>query len=485
MKSKFIRSDRSAIHIVGVGGSATSGLARLLVARGHRVSGSDGREGRHLAALRAAGLPVHVGHHASQVPDPVDLVVSSAAVPRSNPEICRARELGARECRYAELLGELLDEKTGLAVAGTHGKTTTAGFLTSILVAAGRDPEVLIGGYHSQLGGNCRAGRGPEFVVEACEFNRSFHALRPRAGIITCVEHDHPDVYGDDIELLDAFETYVEGVRGGPLLCGIDSPMVAGLARGAFHAEIIPYGFSPHALWQAESLVLGRKPRFRASYRGIPYADLEIALPGRHNVLNALAAVALAAELGVEANEAVAGVRQFSGVDRRFQRRGDFAGISLVDDYAHHPTEVRSTIEAARDCYPGRRVWAVFQPHQWGRLQAYLDGFATALSQADRPILLPVYSVREKPTDFSPRLLDGLRTRICACGAPAERVSDGDELLDLLERELDDGDVCLMLGAGDIVDLSDPLADRLSRRWDRGDLLSVGNRESELGERRA
>ncbi len=464
MKTRLLPPTGARVHIVGIGGSATRGLACLLAARGHTVTGSDRFESPILDSLRHVGITAFGGHDAVQVPDDVDLVVSSAAVPSSNPELVRALELGATHCLYAELLGDLLEDKRGIGIAGTHGKTTTAGFLTSILLAARREPEVLLGGYHPQLGGNFYAGSGEDFIVEACEFNRSFHSLRPRCGVITCIEHDHPDIYHDEFELLEAFEQYVEGFQGGPLLCGIDSPLVAGLARGSFGVEMVTYGFTERADWRAVDLKLGLRPRFRACFRGIPYAEVEIALPGRHNVLNALAAVALSAELGVESRDTERGVSEFPGVDRRFQRRGDFAGVELVDDYAHHPTEVESTIEAARECFPGRRVWAVFQPHQWGRLEAYLDGFARALSSADCPVIMPVYSVREEPKDFSPGLLDGLHDRIRTRGTPAKRLGGGDELLDYLERELDDGDVCLMLGAGDIVDLSDPLASRLTAR---------------------
>ncbi|MEM7262416.1 MAG: UDP-N-acetylmuramate--L-alanine ligase, partial [Planctomycetota bacterium] len=424
--------DSRTIHIVGVGGSATSGLAQLLHARGHRVSGSDRSESIALENLRALGILAYGSHAASHVPETVDLVVSSAAVPTENPEIVRALELGAVHRLYADVLGEVISDKCGVAVAGTHGKTSTAGFLTSILVAADRDPEILIGGHHPTLGGNCRAGRGAEFVVEACEFNRSFLALRPECGILTCVEHDHPDIYADEIELLETFQRYVEQVGPGPLLCGIDSPLVAGLARGSFDARVSTFGLTEHAEWRAENVVFADRPRFEVTRRGTHFAHVEIGLPGRHNVLNALAAIALAAELGVEAKAAVMGARAFPGVDRRFQRLGEFDGVSLVDDYAHHPTEVESTIEAARDCYPGRRVWAVFQPHQWGRLNAYHDRFAHALSGADHSVILPVYSVRENPSDFSPELLAGLHAKIENHGAAVSSVGDGDRALDLL-----------------------------------------------------
>ncbi|MEE8142666.1 MAG: UDP-N-acetylmuramate--L-alanine ligase [Planctomycetota bacterium] len=450
------------VHIVGVGGAGTSGLARLLQARGVKVTGSELMEGESLASLRAEGMRVWGNHRAANVSPQVDLVVHSAAVPRENHELAEARRRGIPICKYAEFLGRLLGDEYGIAVAGTHGKTTTAGMLASIFLAAGRNPSVLIGGIHPDLGGNCRHGPDPEFIVEACEYDRSFLALKPHAGIITNLELDHPEIYPSENELLRAFQSFVARFQpGGLLLVHGDSTLLRRVAP-PLGVRRVTFGLGPHCQWRARVHSCGAQPSFQVWHEGREWGRIDLTVPGPTSVHNALAACALAAELGLPPRSIAMGLASFPGIERRFQRRGSVAGVELVDDYAHHPTEVAGAITTAREVFPGRRLWAVFQPHQFGRLQAYGPGFAEALQKADQIALLPVYSVREDPSAFPLGLLDQFAQRLAA-RVPMHRLSSLEAAQRQLLERLTRGDVCLCLGAGDVYKLTAALGKSLGR----------------------
>ncbi|MCI0651006.1 MAG: UDP-N-acetylmuramate--L-alanine ligase [Planctomycetes bacterium] len=452
------------VHIVGIAGSATSGLARIMQAQGAEVTGSDREERRALALLRGAGVGVQAAHDARNVHPHVDLVVYSAAVPDHNPEIQEARRLGIPIVSYAECLGGLLREKRGIAVAGTHGKTSTAGMLASIFIAAGRDPSVLIGGEHPQLGGNWRHGDGPEFIAEACEFNRSFHSLHPAAGIVTNLELDHPDIYADEDAILESFRRYLAGFPpGATLVSGGDSPLLARVAAPE-NLRHLRFGIGSDNDWQACPSAVGLAPRFEIRKRGAVWGTVMLKVAGLHSVLNALAAAALAAELDVERAAIVEALGAFPGIARRFQRVGSIDGIDLVDDFAHHPTEVRSTLEAAREAFPRRPLWAVFQPHQHTRLGTFRGAFAEALAAADRVVLLPVYSVREAPPAYRDEQLALLEQELRTRGTPVQRAGSLHDGAELLGAQLHAGDVCLSLGAGDVYHLTEELRGSLERR---------------------
>ncbi|MFN0057090.1 MAG: UDP-N-acetylmuramate--L-alanine ligase [Planctomycetota bacterium] len=469
----MIAQSPRSVHIVGVGGSALSGLARILSARGVEVTGSDGEESAILQALRGKGFHIAAGHRAENLPGAAEAVVYSAAVPEDNPELKEARRRGLPTRCYADFLGQLLMEKRAIAVAGTHGKTSTVGMLASIFLAAGRDPSVLMGGYHPGLQSNCRAGAEQEFLVEACEFNRSFLAFHPWAGIVTNIELDHPDVYPDESTLAAAFGDFLKGFR--PTAEGLAPFVVINPERTALldgrvpaHVRCVRFGESAECEWRLRDVVLGPRPSFTALRHGVPWARLELRVAGRHNVLNALAAVALCGELeasldlGLTADAVRAGLLEFPGVERRFTHRGHCRGVDLIDDYAHHPTEVACTLAAAREVYPGRRVWAVFQAHQFGRLQAYFAGFGAALGAADEVLLLPVYSVRECAENFAElELLERLRDTLVAGGGRARLASSLSGAEIELSAQLRAGDVCVVLGAGDAFRLTAALRQRL------------------------
>ncbi|MGE3166017.1 MAG: UDP-N-acetylmuramate--L-alanine ligase [Planctomycetota bacterium] len=438
------------VHIVGIGGSATSGLARILASWGVLVTGSDREESVALAALRRAGLAVFAGHRSGQLGSDVELVVHSLAVGPDNPELVEAARLGIERISYPVFLGRLFARSRGVAVAGTHGKTSTTGMLTEILLAAERDPTVLIGGNLTTLQGNWRCGSDAEFLVEACEYQRSFLNLRPQFGVITNVELDHPDVYPDDRAVVAAFQDFVNGFRvDGVLVINGDSALVHGLQMPA-HVRVVTFGFGAECEWCARRLGPADPFAFEVRHRGEHWGIVTLNVPGPHSVSNALGALALAVELGLSRESVLAGLARFPGVDRRFQHRGQFRGVELVDDYAHHPTEVRSVITAAREAFPSRRVWAVFQPHQLGRLHAFGSEFATSLAQADRVGLLPAYSVRESAGDFRADLLDQLEQRLRDCAVPVHRFASVDDTAAQLPPLLERGDVCLVIGAGDV-----------------------------------
>lgn len=463
--SRPARSRPAVAHIIGIGGCATSGLACILHAAGIRVSGSDRGEAASFAELRRRGITVFPDHDAAHVPADTDTLVYSLAVPPTNPELCLARSRGIRTVAYPRFLGEWMAQHRGIAVAGTHGKTSTAALLGTLLVEGGADPSFLIGGTIPGLGGNWRSGAGGDFLVEACEYQRSFHNFQPDIGIITNIERDHPEIYPDDASVVAAFRQYVAGFReGGVAIVNGDSPLIQQLPSPP-SGRLVRYGFGLASDWRAEVLELSARSRFLvhqrdADGRSQEWGEVTLRVPGRHNVSNALAAIAVASELGIARDAIIDSARKFEGVDRRFQRFGPYRGIDLVEDYAHHPTEVDSVIDTARDTFPERRLWALFQPHQLGRLDAFGPGFARALAAADRVALLPTYSVRESAADFPADLLDRLASRI-ARDTPVHRFSSLEESVDVLPGLFDDGDVCLVMGAGDVSQVTVGLRNRL------------------------
>lgn len=452
------------IHIVGIGGAGTSGLARILTEWGLVISGSDQYESPILEGLRQDGLEVHAGHHEDQVPEGAALVVHSLAIPLDNPEIAAAIRRGIPTIAYPPFLGRIAAQRRGIAVAGTHGKTSTAAMLLEVFVAADRDPSALIGGALHSLGGNHRCGAGPDFILEACEYQRSFHNFHPHFGIVTNVERDHPDVYPDDASVVSAFSKFVGGFRPGGiavvhgdswLVGGVDTP--PGVSR-------VTFGFEEHCDWRAVILSGGAHPTFAVFRRGKPWGEVKLQVPGRHSISNALGVTALAAEMDLPQEAILEGLARFSGVDRRFHCRGSFGGVELVDDYAHHPTEVESVIHAAREAFPERRLWALFQPHQLGRLNAFGSAFAESLARADRVGLLPAYSVRERRDDFPQDLMERLEQGLHAAATPVHRFGSLDDSVERLPEMLEEGDVCLVLGAGDVFEVTPRLGCELEAR---------------------
>jgi UDP-N-acetylmuramate--alanine ligase len=435
------------IHLVGIGGSGLSAIARVLLGMGYVVSGSD-RASSHLTeALRAEGATVSIGHSAQNVGG-ADLLLISSAIPSENPEVLAAQAAGIPVLKRADLLGELMVDRIGVAVAGTHGKTTISAMLASVLLHAEMDPSFIVGGVLADLGTNARAGRGAPFVIEADEYDRMFLGLCPRAAVLTAVEHDHPDCYPTFDEMVDAFRQFIDRLPpNGQLVACWDEPGARrlGTEYEALGREVRWYGFEEQATWRAVSCQTAGGCDYVVQRAGGAVGTIRLGLPGRHNVLNSLAVVAMADWLGVPFECTQQALARFSGVERRFEIKGEAGGVVVVDDYAHHPTEIAATLAAARNRYPDRRIWAVFQPHTFSRTRALIDQFAASFADADRVLVLDIYAARVTDnlgTDSSDlvALMDHSQAR---------HIGSRRQAAGYLSEHVRPGDLVITLGAGD------------------------------------
>jgi len=433
-----------SVHLVGIGGAGMSGIARLLLARGIRVSGSDLKDTLATAQLRAMGARIAIGHRAEHVGD-ADAVIVSTAIPSGNPEAAEARRRGTPVYARAQVLAGLMTERRGVAVAGTHGKTTTTSMLGVLLERAGLDPTYLVGGDLNESGSNARSGEGELFVAEADESDGSFLLLQPEIGVVTNVEPDHLDFYRDAREVEAAFEAFCE--RAPKIVTCADDPGAVRVTAAA-GADVLTYGEGDADLHVRDVVTTARGGRARIELDGTT-ADLAVALPGRHYVLNAAAAVAAATLLGVDLESAARAVEGFTGVHRRFERRGHANGAEFVDDYAHHPTEVSATLAAARED-GGRRIVAVFQPHRYSRTAVMWRSLGESLAAADLVVLTDVYGAGERPV---PGVTGKLLVDALLRASPSKRtvyLPHRAEVAAFLAREVRAGDLVLTLGAGDV-----------------------------------
>jgi UDP-N-acetylmuramate--alanine ligase len=459
------------VHLIGVGGAGMSAVATLLAARGLTVTGSDAADGPALPALRAAGVRVDVGHDASHV-EGADTVVVSSAVRETNPELARARALGLRVLHRSEALAALMADRDAVAVAGAHGKTTTSAMVATALLGAGADPSFAIGGTvlgpEGPLGG-ARDGRGAAFVAEADESDGSFLAYSPLVAVVTNVEPDHLDHYGSREAFEDAFVAFAGRIRdGGALVACADDEGAARLVdhvRAALTArgvEVLTYGRGSGAdVTVGELRADGGTWAVDVDGPGGP-ATIRLAVPGEHNALNAAAAWAAAVRLGVPADAAAAGLAAFRGTGRRFEDRGSAAGVRVVDDYAHHPTEVAALLRAARSVATGR-VLVLFQPHLFSRTRTFADQFGAALDLADVVVVTDVYAAREDP---DPSVTGALITDRVPTPGKASFVADRLAAAAAIADAARPGDLLLTVGAGDVTALAPVVLDRLGGRAD-------------------
>jgi UDP-N-acetylmuramate--alanine ligase len=447
---RFLRLRR--LHFVGAGGVGMSGLAEILLqATPLEISGCDLARSENTLRLEKLGAKIAVGHDPGHVAQ-ADLLVTSSAVGESNAEVAAARARGIPVIRRAEMLGEIMRLKQGIAVAGTHGKTTTTSLTGMVLTEAGFDPTIVVGGQVHILGTNARLGKGDYLVAEADEYDRSFLALTPVVAVITNVEADHLDTYRDLPDILDAFATFAGRVPffGSVVLCADDPGALSLQPRIA--KRVVTYGESPGAQLSASSVRLeaGATIFDVADADAGPLGQVRLRLPGRHNVANALAAIAVGRELLIPFSTIARALEAFTGVVRRFERKGERGGILVVDDYAHHPTEIRATLSAARQVYPGRRLVALFQPHLYSRTRDFAADFGEALTRADAAVVMDVYPSREQPiTGVTGELVADAARRQGA--ASVTYVPEKTGVVSCLERALCPGDVLLTLGAGDVV----------------------------------
>lgn len=441
------------VHLVGIGGAGMSGIARILVQRGHHVSGSDLRESRALDELRILGVRVEVGHRGEHLGD-AELVVISAAVPADNPELAAAQLQGRLVLRRAEMLAALMDDEQALLIAGTHGKTTVTSMTVVALQAAGGDPSFAIGGSLNESGTNAHAGTDGRFVAEADESDRSFLTYRPDLAVVTNVELDHPEQFEDLDDVVAAFRDFLDRrVPGAPAVLCADDPGSLALADDS--DEVVLYGTTPHAAVRLLPGGPGQPSRIRL---GGDEVVLDLQVPGRHNLLNATAALAVCHRLGVDPEAASAGLHRFTGAARRFQRLGETGGILVVDDYAHHPTELRATLAAARTV--GReRIVLVVQPHRYSRTEVLGEELGQAAAAADAVLVTDVYGAGEAPVPgISGRLV---ADAAAAAGASVAYTAHLSDVLDHLVTHVRSGDLVLTTGAGDITQVGPALLTRL------------------------
>ncbi len=447
------------IHLIGIGGAGLSAIARILLESGYTVSGSDRVFSPLAHDLAQAGASVFAGHRAENIAG-ATCVVRSSAVTDDNPEVQAALTAGIPVLKRSEFLGRLLYGRVCLAVAGTHGKTSTSAMAAWALHQLGLDPAYIIGGVSKNLGGNAHAGTGPHFVIEADEYDRMFLGLNPNWIILTHLEHDHPDCYPTLTDYRQAFSQFIQRLQpGGGLLTCLDHAETADMAR-----QVPPprqawtYGLDLQADYTALELssnALGGTS-FRAYYRRAFLAEVVLQVPGNHNVRNALAVLALAHRLELDVTIAAEALGSFSGTGRRFDRLGEAGGVTIYNDYAHHPTEIRATLAAARQRYPQRRVWAVWQPHTYSRTLALFDDFSHAFQDADRVVVTEVYAAREAYQGFSAARLVAEMPHPAAWFAPGL-----EDAVQFLLAELQPGDVVLVLSAGDADQISQQVLDSL------------------------
>lgn len=444
------------VHFVGIGGIGMSGLARILHHWGYRVTGSDGSASPLMAELAEEGITVEVGHTMLDAASTADLVVMTAAVNERNPEVAAAIAAGRPILKRAALLGALMNARSGIAVAGSHGKSTTSGMITTALLALGADPSYAVGATVAATETNAASGTGDVFVVEADEYDRSFLHLHPEVAVVTNIEYDHPDIYPDLPSYDEAFAAFLSGVRTqGTVVLSADDPGTARVrARDdvRWPAQVVTFGTAGSADWR---ITLGPQPSVQTPEGDV--IPLALLVPGEHNVRNAVAAMAAIRTLGFSATAIAEALGTFRGVGRRFEFKGEVGGVTVIDDYAHHPTEIRATIRAARERYPERRLVVAFQPHTYSRLKALLPEFAAAFDEADVAVILDIYASRETDTLG----MDSAQMRALMQPSTVAATTPEDAATVIAELA-GPGDVVLTMGAGSITETGPLLLELLN-----------------------
>lgn len=445
------------IHFIGIGGISMSGLAQILMAEGFSVSGSDAGKSELTEQLRAKGARIYYGHSAGHIGDGTGVVVFTAAVHPDNPEFAAAKELGIPILSRAELLGQMMKNyNNSVAVSGTHGKTTTTSMITEILLAADADPTISVGGILNAIGGNIRVG-GPElFVTEACEYTNSFLSFYPTMEVILNIEADHLDFFKDLGDIRRSFRLFAKKLPSSGTL--IVNGGIEGLEEitGDLSCRIVTFGKEEGCTYRACGLRFDRLARLSYDLLadGNRKTGVSLAVPGEHNVLNSLAAAAVCLELGIPMEMVKKGLENYSGTKRRFEKKGELAGVTVIDDYAHHPQEIKATLATALN-YPHRKLWVVFQPHTYTRTKAFLDEFAETLSMADEVILAGIYAARE--TDNLGISSRDIAERIEAKGVKAHYIPSFDDIKIFILENCLHGDLLITMGAGDIVKVGEML----------------------------
>lgn len=437
------------VHFIGIGGISMSALAEILLSKGYNVSGSDISDSSLLKRLSAKGAKINIGHDASYI-DNADIVVYTAAVKPDNPEMKEALRKNLSILQRAELLGQIMQTyPVSIGVSGSHGKTTTTSMISMAMLKAGLDPTVLIGGELNDLGGNVRIGQSPYFITEACEYVGSFLHFHPYIAVILNIDRDHLDYFKDIDHIYDTFLEFAKLVPSDGYVVGcMDDPLVERL-MSEISCNTISYGMSKKADLYAESIEFDSKAcaTFDVKYKDQALGHFSLKVPGRHNICNALATLAAIKAMGIDISEVHEALQQYTGTKRRFEYKGSFNGITVIDDYAHHPAEIEATLSTARTL-PYNKIWCVFQPHTYTRTKKLFNEFVTALSGIDHVILTDIYSAREKDTKeiHSRHLSDAISN----AGEDCIYISTFDEITDYLNKNTRPGDLVITMGAGDV-----------------------------------
>jgi len=461
------------VHFIGIGGSGLSAIARLLLESGYTVSGSDRALTPFADEVRKAGATVYVGHHPRNL-EGADWVVRSSAIMDDNPEVQAAKRTKIPVYKRADFLGEWMSDKQGIAIAGTHGKTTTTAMTAWVLSELGRDPSFIVGGVVNNLGVNARAGKGNTFVIEADEYDNMFLGLKPQIEVVTSLEHDHPDFFPTYASMVESFQKFVDLLPAdGTLIACVEDSGVVELISYARKAgkNVVGYSLQGDTTINSPLWVMARDVKvnqdggfdFEASSNlgstGLDSVEVSLQVPGKHNVRNALAVLAIIDVLGLSREKAAHALAEFTGTGRRFQLRGEVNGISIFDDYAHHPTEIMATLEGARARFPGRHIWAVWQPHTYSRTKTLFLEFARAFKDADEVLVTEVYAAREPKEDFTSAEIVSSMPHLSA-----RYIETLPEVTAYLLSHLKPGDVVLVLSAGDADQISTDVVKGLQER---------------------
>lgn len=444
------------VHFIGIGGISMSGLAEVLLDRGFTVSGSDSRQSPLTIHLEEKGATVFYGQSAGNITKDIHVVVYTAAIHADNPELCAAKEQNIPCMTRADLLGQIMHNyDTPIAVSGTHGKTTTTSMISEILLAADADPTLSIGGILPSIHGNIRVGSSGLFVTEACEYTNSFLSFYPKISLILNIEADHLDFFKDIQDIRHSFQKFASLLpKDGTLIINGNIPDLTEITNG-LDCRVITYGSESSCDYYPEEIVYDElaRPSYYLCHNG-ERRKITLGVPGEHNVYNSMAAVALSDVLGIPTDIVQKALQNFHGTERRFQLKGTVDGVTVIDDYAHHPTEISSTLSAAQH-YPHQKLWCVFQPHTYTRTKAFLPEFAKALSAADHVVLADIYAARE--TDTLGISSKTLQEEIQKLGTACDYFPSFKEIEEFLKKNYSPGDLLITMGAGDVVNIGENL----------------------------
>lgn len=449
MSFDFIKDKNKKVHFIGIGGISMSGLAEILLNRNFKVSGSDMKASPITDKLSANGAEVHIGQKKDNINEDVDLVVYTAAISDDNPELIRAKELNILMLTRAEFLGNIMKgHKFNIAISGTHGKTTTTSMVSHICLEANLDPTILVGGQLDAIGGNVRPGNSDYFITEACEYKGSFLKFFPYVGVILNIDADHLDYYKDIDDIQNAFIKFSKLIPDdGYLVCCADDERMKNITTQS-KCNIITYGINSGDV-TAKNIVFNEKgcACFDVYKGDSKLLSMQLNVPGKHNVLNSLASICASLALNISYESIVNGLQSYKGTHRRFEIKGTLNGVTVIDDYAHHPTEILATLNAAKN-YPHKKIFCVFQPHTYSRTINLFKEFSESFSNVDELILADIYAAREKDTGVVSSAM--LADKISSQGIKCSNINSFDEIVSHLRKTLENGDILLTVGAGDV-----------------------------------